>query len=399
MEDLSRRARPEILLTDAATVAIDAAKGNAFRLETAASRTLGAPGTGFPGQAIHVRWKNTGGSPVTLTLTVGSAGAFRYLGSANALNATPAGATEYIVAIYNAADDRWDVVAYSGYEFPGGGPLILDALSSMPGAPAAGKLSLYGRLRHGRAYLDVQGPNGRDWPVQPFLGLNKVVMHLPENGTTIRTWGMPVTNVGTVSHPTLAATNLLTSMRRWRLTSAATANSAAENRAAQTLVWRGNAAGRGGFTFIARFGITTNPSNTGRGFFGLTSATGATPTTQVPSALTNCVGLMWDIAAETNFYIGHNDGAGSCTRVDLGANFPVNDAAAVYTLYLYCGPNDSKICYRVVREDTGDVADGELTTDLPSNTTFLTYHLYMNNGGTAIAVAFDCAGVYLESDF
>lgn len=127
MEDLSRRARPEILLTDAATVAIDAAKGNAFRLETAASRTLGAPGTGYAGQAIHIRWKNTGGSPVTLTLAVGSAGAFRYLGSANALNATAAGATEYIVAIYNAADDRWDVVAYSGADFPNYAQEIIDA--------------------------------------------------------------------------------------------------------------------------------------------------------------------------------------------------------------------------------------------------------------------------------
>ena len=35
------------------------------------------------------------------------------------------------------------------------------------------------------------------------------------------TEGLPITSVGTVSHPTLAATTLATSMRRWRVTSGA----------------------------------------------------------------------------------------------------------------------------------------------------------------------------------
>lgn len=40
-----------------------------------------------------------------------------------------------------------------------------------------------------------------------------------------------------------------------------------------------------------------------------------------------------------------------------------------------------------------------ITTDMPATTTFLSPRLYMNNGATAAAVACDCAGVYIETDF
>lgn len=269
--------------------------------------------------------------------------------------------------------------------------------SVLPSAPPSGFLALYGRLRHTRPYLEVQGPAGRDESLQPFLGLNRVVMHLPENGTTIRTWGIPNTNVGTISHPTLASSSFANSIRRWRNTSAGTANSAAENRCNQTTVWRGNAAGLGGFTFITRVSLATLTANC-RGFFGLTSATGAISTTQVPSNLTNCIGFGWD-SGETTLRFQHNDGSGAATRVDLGASFPTNNTAAVYTMFVYSARNGSEIAYRIVREDTGDVADGAVSTNIPSNTTFLTHHLHMNNGGDAAAVAFDCSGIYVESDF
>lgn len=143
---------------------------------------------------------------------------------------------------------------------------IIPLLSSIPSTPPSGHASLYGRTRHGRAYLDLLGSNGRDIPFQPFLGLNRVAMQLPETGTTIRTLGIPNTNVGTVSIPTLTSTNFSTSIRRWRVTSAATANSAAENRTNATTMWRGNAAGLGGFTFITRISLATLSSNC-RGFF------------------------------------------------------------------------------------------------------------------------------------
>jgi hypothetical protein len=78
---------------------------------------------------------------------------------------------------------------------------------------------------------------------------------------------MPRTAVGTTSTPTLATTNLSTSMRRWRMTSAATADAVAEERSAGWVCWRGNAEGLGGFTYVNRLSLTTLQP-TGRGSSG-----------------------------------------------------------------------------------------------------------------------------------
>jgi hypothetical protein len=45
------------------------------------------------------------------------------------------------------------------------------------------------------------------------------------------------------------------------------------------------------------------------------------------------------------------------------------------------------------------VFEQEITADLPANTQFLSPRLFMNNGATAAAVACDCSGVYLETDY
>ena len=48
---------------------------------------------------------------------------------------------------------------------------------------------------------------------------------------------------------------------------------------------------------------------------------------------------------------------------------------------------------------SGAVFEQEITADLPANTQFLSPRLFLNTGTTAAAVAYDCAGVYLETDF
>jgi hypothetical protein len=276
--------------------------------------------------------------------------------------------------------------------------LQVAALESKPAAPPSGFVSLYGRMRAGRSFLDVQGTSGRDWAIQPHMGLDRVMMCVPSSGTAVSVVGVPTpTNVGTVSTPTLASTNFSTSIRRTRLTSAATANAAAERRINQTLVWIGNAAGLGGFTFITRISMATLAANC-RGFFGLTSSTGAIATTQSPSALTNCIGFGWD-SGETTFRFLNNDGSGACTKTDMGAGFPTNSTTNVYTMYLFSAPNGSSIGYRITNENTGTSVDGTVSSNIPANTTFLTFHQYMNNGGTAAAVAFDSSGVYISSDY
>jgi hypothetical protein len=47
-------------------------------------------------------------------------------------------------------------------------------------------------------------PSGRDFPLQPHFGVNRIANWSPSvTSTTITTEGMPITSVGTVSHPTL----------------------------------------------------------------------------------------------------------------------------------------------------------------------------------------------------
>jgi hypothetical protein len=137
-----------------------------------------------------------------------------------------------------------------------------------PPPPPSGKTSLYARNRAGAPWIDVMRPSGRDFPLQPHFGVNRIANWSPSITTTITTEGLPITNVGTVSHPTLAATNVAASMRRWRLTSAAVVDSVAEQRSAGWACWRGNAAGLGGWTFVTRLSLTTLQA-TGMSFFGL----------------------------------------------------------------------------------------------------------------------------------
>lgn len=144
----------------------------------------------------------------------------------------------------------------------------MPGFAAAPSPPPTGKASAYARSRAGAPWIDVMRPSGRDFPLQPHFGVNRIANWSPSVTTTITIEGLPITSVGTVSHPTLAATNLAASMRRWRLTSAAVVDSVADQRSAGWACWRGNAAGLGGWTFVTRISLTTLQA-TGIGFFGL----------------------------------------------------------------------------------------------------------------------------------
>jgi hypothetical protein len=93
---------------------------------------------------------------------------------------------------------------------------------------------------------------GRVFWLQQHFGVNRTANWSPSVTTTITIEGRPVTSVGTVSHPRLAATKLAACMRRRRLTSGVVVDSAAEQCSASWACWRGNAAGLGGWTFVTR---------------------------------------------------------------------------------------------------------------------------------------------------
>ncbi len=276
-------------------------------------------------------------------------------------------------------------------------PTILPSLSAAPSPPPTGKAAVYARNRAGAPWIDVMRPSGRDFPLQPHFGVNRIANWSPSVTTTITTEGLPITSVGTVSTPTLAATNLAASMRRWRLTSAAVVDSAAEQRSAGWACWRGNAAGLGGWTFVTRISLTTLQA-TGMGFFGLYGSTAALPTTLTLAAAINCIGIGFQRGTHTRWQLVANDGTGAPTLTDIGASFTIA-TGGVLTLFIAAPPNGSSVWMRVVDEVSGATFEQEITADLPAATQFLSPRLFLNTGATAAAVAYDCAGVYLETDF
>jgi len=277
-------------------------------------------------------------------------------------------------------------------------PVLLPAHLTVPDPPPAGRIALYGRNRAGTGWVDVQRPSGRHFPLQPHFGVNRVATWSPSVSTTVTTDGMPRTAVGTVATPTLATTGLAASIRRWRVTSATTANAAAEERSAGWVCWRGNAEGLGGWNYVNRLSLTTLQA-TGMGFFGLYGSTAALATTLTLATVINCIGIGFQRGTHANWQLVHNDGAGAPTLIDLGASFPVASLTNVLTLYIAATPNGSDIGVRVVEEVSGAAVEFTITTHMPAATQLLSPRNYMNNGATAAAVAYDCAGVYVETDY
>ncbi len=103
-----------VTLSDGATVALDASLGNLFYLAAGGNRTILAPTNETTGQRIMIRHYASGANR-TLSLTTGTGG-FRFGADIPSLLVTSSGTMDYIGAVYNGTDDRWDVIAYvQGY--------------------------------------------------------------------------------------------------------------------------------------------------------------------------------------------------------------------------------------------------------------------------------------------
>lgn len=275
----------------------------------------------------------------------------------------------------------------------------LPSYTSAPTPPASG-VSLYSRRRAGMEMLDFMRPNGRDISVQAHLGLNRIHLWNPQRRQEVNTMGLSRASVGTVSHPGLENTNLSTSCRRWRVTSAATAASWSSCYMQESICWRGNAPGLGGFTLIQRLSMAVLPTVDGSGFWGLQRSTVAPSGAfdLVTSSMTDVLGIGFRVGVHANWQIIYNSGA-STTKTFVDTGIPVNDLTAVLTVYVYSPQNGSSIFFRVVNEATGTVFEHEATTNIPPNNVFLNLRNMLTNGTEALAVAYDCFGVYLETDY
>lgn len=153
-----------------------------------------------------------------------------------------------------------------------------------------------------------------------------------------------------------------------------------------------------GLTFFCEWAPATGVATaTTRAFCGMHSSVSA-PTDVQPSGLTDKFGIGWD-AADANVQFMHNDNADTCTKVDLGANFPVpsTDRTQVYQLRMYSLPGSGIVKYTLTDVNTGNSASGTISTDLPAATTMLAPRVWMSVGGTSSVIGIAFYDMWLKS--
>lgn len=227
------------------------------------------------------------------------------------------------------------------------------------------------------------------------------------SSTTITENGLRhLSSCSVLSNPGHATTGFAESLTRLRCTS--TAGTTARvllgtqggTPPTEAYAWRGNGADRGGFYVSITGGISdASLVSTGTLWMGLFGLGTNGPTDNNPSTQTDSLFCGSDVG-DTTMSIMHNDSSGIATKIPLGANFPTNTTKTdVYRCELYAAPNGSTVDYRVTRLNTGHVASGTISSDLPTSTAFM--HLGMGRwtGGTATAIAIDWLGTYFETEY
>ena len=158
-----------------------------------------------------------------------------------------------------------------------------------------------------------------------------------------------------------------------------------------------------GFRMCVAFGVSDTGYNTGaRQFYGMTSTTaslGLSSTVTVESLL-NVIGIGSD-ATDTNLQIFHNDGSGTCTKIDLGSNFPANRtsgavASDFFVFELYNPFNSNTVYYKAISLENNVIVEGSITSNLPSDTTPITIQACRTSGSSSNACSFDISQLTLN---
>jgi hypothetical protein len=280
---------------------------------------------------------------------------------------------------------------------------------SVPSAPSSGSLRLFSRSTAGRMLPKWIGPSGVDTWFQPALFGNNVVQFNPTAGTTA-TGGFGVLwakggSSGTVDTPVPSTTSpaIINQMKRTRHRNVVTTTNQAMGIIATAAnipwVWRGNAAGLGGFFFFTRFVIELWNSYSNRLFVGLTPGTTEQVTTNTFS--NNTIGLWHDDTMGANvLYLATKDG--STYNGGSAISSATLASGQGYDFYMFAKPNDNTIYYRL--DDINNAAtliDSSVNTNLPTDSVFLGPQVEIGNGATDITantVGIGINRIYIESD-
>ena len=229
--------------------------------------------------------------------------------------------------------------------------------------------------------------------------------------TAATTNGMVITttSVGTAGTAggavALTTTSILGGSRRQSYLTSATAGSATGWRASVAQCWRGNAAGRGGFFCVWKFGIGDAVLTAGGTLFvGLNDSTAApalvvtqNPRTTTDNTMRNQVGLV--LADGSLVYqICHRNGTAAATTISTGVTANLVD---IIEFCLYCAPNDSNLYYYMkVYADSGsntEISGTMSGANIPVNTTQFVPHMWRGNNLSATALAVHALSFSIET--
>jgi hypothetical protein len=275
------------------------------------------------------------------------------------------------------------------------GAILLDQQAA-PSAPAAGRLAIYAKTD---GVLYAKDPSGLETTLSGVKDalLDEVGWWIPKDGSaTIDALGAMVPQVvGTLTAATRNSTNQYGLLRKTDLlvTTAAT-TAVAGYRVATIHLFRG----RGFFCRQIWAPSTGTATATHRAFCGVTAANAA-PTDVQPSSQVSCVGMGWD-SADANVQMMYNDATGTCTKVDLGASWPVPvvDKNNVYLMDIWCAANETKFNWKLTEMLAGVTVSGDTgaSIDIPALATGLVERGYVSVGGTSSIVGMAMMGGYFE---
>lgn len=282
--------------------------------------------------------------------------------------------------------------------------IVLNNIVNEPLSPAANTGRFYVKSIANRPMPKFIGSGDFDYSLQPHVGLNNIRKWSAGANTSVTAFADQIGSLnytsaspGGVLIPTLTTTNLRNQTYRCTISSGGTAGGVAYIRGNQLPIWRGNAVGFGGFFTVIRFSLSTLVAGQ-RIFAGLVD-TAANPTNVDPNTSTTPGSI--GIAANTNsgnWKIVYNTSGSARTSLDLGANFPIN-ANDMIELTVFCKPNDTVYNYRVVNLTNNLLVTNTASTNVPTNTTFLTPSIWITNNATAAVANLDFISTYVETDY
>jgi hypothetical protein len=207
---------------------------------------------------------------------------------------------------------------------------------------------------------------------ETFRGVN-----YSNNSTTeVTSGGITIATTGSTIARSVASTNYATKqIRKGFYGSVASAGRYTGSRGSALLFYLG-----GGFKYVCDFYISDTAFGSGcRQFYGMQGGTTDLTYTDsvLVSSLINSIGVGSD-SLDTNLQVYHNDGTGTATKIDLGINFPANRTSGsalttIYSIELFNAPNSSEVLYLVTNKETGNSAQGTISSNLPLTTQGLNF--------------------------